>query len=43
MAKATEEIRQADEGFAACRLLDEPDTQQIEHWVVEIRRAWCGC
>ncbi len=39
MAKAAEKIRQVNEGFAAYRLQDEPDTQQVERWVVEIRRV----
>ncbi len=43
MAKAAAEIREIDEGFAACRLPDEPDIQQIESWAIEIRRAWYGC
>ena len=42
MAKVSEELRQVDEGFAVCHLPNEPDTQQIERWAVEIRKAWYG-
>jgi len=40
MTKAAEELRQIDEGFAAGGLPNEPDSAQIERWVIEIRRRW---
>jgi hypothetical protein len=40
MVKAAQELKQIDEGFSASRLRDEPDTDQIERWAIEIRKAW---
>lgn len=42
MVKAAEELRQIDEGFAACGLPAEPDSGRIERWAIEIRRRWYG-
>ena len=40
MAKASKELKQIDECFAASQLPAESDVYQIERWAIEIRKAW---
>lgn len=42
MAKASAELKIVDDSFASSKLPDEPDSEQIERWAVEIRKEWYG-